>query len=214
MRPTKERPVGAVYSYPVSHVEVAREAIGGAGNLVFPRHDSWLCGACGSMTNGRIVCDLIRQSDGAIVKWCLCSCERAEPTITVEKDAMILSQHPQAREFHSEVAWPDDLRQLFDEAAIAYAAGAYTAAAMVARKILMACAYRHGADEGRNFSDYVEYITNDVLVFPGARESINKIRTIGNDANHRLEFVQKDAAYTSLKIVSYILRTIYSLPQG
>jgi hypothetical protein len=132
----------------------------------------------------------------------------------VERGGMIVQQLPEAREFQIGENWPPDLGQLFEEAAKAYAAGAYTASAMVCRKVLMACACQEGADDGKPFASYVDYITSEVLTYPKAKDAIDKIRHIGNDANHKVQFVPRDHAKRALSIVNYMLNTIYSLPSA
>lgn len=122
------------------------------------------------------------------------------------------SQLPIAREFHSGADWPTELSQLYDEAAKAYSAGAYTATTMVCRKLLMACACEKGADDGKTFVTYVDFITNNVLAYPAAKSSIDAIRAIGNEANHHVQFVNQSDATRAMKIVTYMLNTIYSLP--
>lgn len=126
----------------------------------------------------------------------------------------MLHQLPEAREFQAGEKWPPELEQLFDEAAKAYAAGAFTACALVCRKVLMACACQEGDTDGKHFADYVDYITNTVLTFPKAKDSIDKIRGIGNEANHKIRFVSRDDARRAMSIVSYMLTTIYSLPSA
>lgn len=124
------------------------------------------------------------------------------------------TQLPIARDFHSGADWPTELSNLYDEAAKAYAAGAYTAATMVCRKILMACACEKGASDGDTFAKYVDFITNNILTYPAARASIDAIRAIGNEANHHVQFVNQADAKRAMKIVTYMLNTIYSLPSS
>src|ERR1019366_8042315 len=107
---------------------------------------------------------------------------------------VVVCQLPEAREFKPGEKWPPELEQLFEESAKAYAAGAFTASAMVSRKILMACACHEGDTDGKPFVAYVDYITNTVLTFPKAKDSIDKIRGIGNEANHKIRFVSRDDA--------------------
>ena len=85
---------------------------------------------------------------------------------------------------------------------------------MAARKLLMACACHEGDTDGKRFVEYVDYITNTVLTFPKAKDAIDKIRSIGNDANHKIQLVPRDAARRALQIVTYMLNTIYSLPSA
>jgi hypothetical protein len=177
-------------------------------------HRDFDCGACGQPTNGRIIASMKRKFDGATLWFCVCSCPRREGALMVSKGGVTISQFPEAREFHVGANWPPDLSQLFEEGARAYAAGAYTATAMVARKLLMVCACHEGDTDGKRFVEYVNYITGSVIAFPKAKDSIDKIRGIGNEANHNLTFVSRDDARRAMSIVTYMLNTIYSLPSA
>jgi Domain of unknown function (DUF4145) len=115
-------------------------------------------------------------------------------------------------EFSSGDKWPPDLAELYHEAARCFSANAFTAAAMVCRKILMVCAMEQGDKPGRNFIEYVDYITNTVLNFPQAKKAIDAIRGIGNDATHKVAFVSEADARRAMQIADYTLRTIYTLP--
>ncbi len=187
---------------------------------VRPRYKDYACGACGSANSGRVICDLIRASDGATVSWCVCSCERREPTVFIEKDGTVISQLPTAREFHANKHWPPDLSALYEEAARSYCGGAYTAAAMVCRKLLMACACYEQSEanqipkDGLPFTEYVDYIVDTAIPFPRAKTAIDSIRTIGNDANHKVTFVTQTDAERAMRIVTYTLDTLYTLPQS
>jgi uncharacterized protein DUF4145 len=176
-----------------------------------PKHQIYLCGACGNGTTGRVVCSA-KRADQASVLWCLCSCERKEPTIIVEKDGMVTMQMPMAQEFPVGKNWPKELELLYEEASKAYCAGAFTATAMACRKLLMACACDKGEADGKSFEAYVDYITQKVLTYPQAKTSIDKIRNISNDANHKIAFVTPADARRAMEIVTYMLNTIYSLP--
>lgn len=177
-----------------------------------PQHRDYRCGACGSNTSGRVLCDVTRPSDGAKVQWCLCACDRMEPSVFVHKDGDDLTQLPMPRMFVSESNWPPDLAKLYDEAAMSFSAGAHTGTAMLCRKILMATACHEGDDDGKKFVQYVDYIINKVFTFPKAKAAIERIKDIGNEANHKLDFVSPDDAKRAMQIVTYMLNTIYSLP--
>lgn len=215
--------LGKVIFHPLSAEELAiRSQMGMQISLphlgLSAKHKSYLCGSCGKTTTGRVVCSLTREQDKACVLWCLCPCEQSQPTIVIEKDGIGLSQFPLAREFVSGTDWPRDLAQLFEEGAKAYAAGAFTATSMVCRKVLMSCACHEQAKnggtakEGKGFQEYVDYIAEQVLTYPSARSAIDAIRSIGNDANHHLQFVAQADAKRSLTIVQRLLDAIYALP--
>lgn len=215
-----ERTPGDVIFHPAQPAEynIPQQFGGGqlaAGHLGFrPAYKQYLCGACGSTTTGRVLCDMIRKTDLATVSWCLCSCDKTEPTIIIEKDGQVLTQLPLVNEFPAGKNWPADLRDLYEEAAKAYCAGAFTAASMVCRKILMACACEEGDGEGKSFAQYVDHITTKVLTFPRATAAIDAIRSIGNDANHKVTFVAQADARRSLEIITYMLNAVYALPSA
>ena len=180
---------------------------------ICPRFASFECGHCGRATNGRVVAGMTRGSDSNVICWSVCACPEQEPTLlVVDAAGATVWQLPEHTHFQSDAKWPETLRLLFDESAMAFAAGAYTASSMVSRKILMACACHEGDAEGKHFVQYVDFIIDKVLTFPRAKDAIKAIKDIGNDANHVVCFVSREDAQRSLSIVDYMLKTIYSLP--
>jgi len=124
----------------------------------------------------------------------------------------VVRQFPLPTEFRTKENWPPDIGRLYGEASLAYSAGAFTAAGMVARKVLMACACHEGDTDNKTFAQYVDYILTNLLPIPKAKSSIDAIRNIGNEANHKLEFLTQDAAKRAIQIVTYMLDALYTLP--
>jgi hypothetical protein len=198
---------GNAQFFPFNHEELRYS--GG----IHPIHHQYVCGACGIPTNGRVVCAMVREGKSAEILWCVCACAQCEPAILIYDAANeMLTQLPIAKEFKSRGAWPVDLASLYDEAATAYGAGAFTACAMVCRKLLMVTACNKGETDGKRFVEYVQFITDKILQFPDAKAPITKIKDIGNDANHDASLVNKADAERAMKIVTYMLDMIYSLP--
>lgn len=172
------------------------------------------CAGCGSTTHGRVIAKAIyagQAYDRGTIYWCLCVC--GQPTIGRYSDTnKTFHQHPRAIEFVPGDKWPADVTRLYAEAALCFSASAFTAAAMLCRKILMVCAVDKGDGPDRKFIQYVDFITTKILVLPQAKTSIDKIRNIGNDANHDVAFVEKKDARMAMEIINYMLTTIYSLP--
>lgn len=210
MAKTDNSPSSRVDFYVMSQEEW--HALQQHGGAIKPKHTSIDCGACGKPTNARVVATCQRKADGAVISWCVCTCEREEPTMVLSRGGTAFAQLPEAKHFQPGERWPQDLSQLYDEAAKSFAAGAYTATTMVARKLLMATACKEGDTDGKQFAPYVDFITGTVLTFPKAKEAIDKIRKIGNEANHSVQFVSRDDAKRAMEIVTYMLNTIYSLP--
>ena len=180
---------------------------------VCPAHMKYICGGCGNTTQGRVVSSMVRTCDNSEILWCVCACEKEVPTILLADNAgKIREQQPIAMTFKANDNWPGELSLLYDEAAKAYGAGAHTACAMVCRKVLMATACKEGDKDGKSFAHYVEYITDQVLTFPKAKDAINRIKNIGNEANHDVAIVSPADAHRAMSIVTYMLDAIYSLP--
>jgi hypothetical protein len=177
---------------------------------------SYVCGGCGKPVHGRVVVTAAYASEDGEIKgdtyWCFCPC--GQPTvIQVEISPYNKNyQYPTAIEFRSGQNWPTELDQLFKEAAASFSANAYTACAMVCRKILMAVACKEGDSDGKKFTEYVDYIVTKVIPISTAKSSIDRIRQIGNEANHNITFVSEPDARRAIEIARYVLNAAYSLP--
>ncbi len=78
---------------------------------------------------------------------------------------------------------PDDVGTLYDQARDAIAVGAYTAAVLVGRKLLMSIAVSQGATAGETFAAYVEFLTNNGVVTSAMKEWVDEIRELGEPRN-------------------------------
>jgi hypothetical protein len=106
---------------------------------------------------------------------------------------------------------PDEIRTLYDEARIT-AAGAYTAAVLCCRKILMHVAVSCGAEENQSFLDYVEYLAARGYVPPNGRGWVDHIRLRGNEANHEIRLMVKSDADELISFTEMLLRFVYEFP--
>ena len=85
-------------------------------------------------------------------------------------------------------ALPDDGDSLYSEARNSVAAGAHTASVLTCRKLLMNVAVGLGADVGKGFMEYVEYLANkaiclafrDWFVDSAARNWFRRLRLLVN----------------------------------
>src|SRR2546426_484377 len=74
--------------------------------------------------------------------------------------------------------------------------------------------HRQGHKDGQSFAHYVDYITANVLTYAKTKASIDQIRQIGNDANHDITFVTQPDAEKAMRIITYLLDTLYAFPQA
>ena len=104
---------------------------------------------------------------------------------------------------------PEEVEKCYNEARLALSAGAYTAAVMMFRKILMNLAVDEGAKEGNSFSNYVTYLCDNGFVHKKHHQQASILKKLGNDANHKIESRTKEEAKEMLKFVELLLLNNY-----
>ncbi len=107
---------------------------------------------------------------------------------------------------------PSSVASMYKEARECTKVGAYTACVLVCRKLLMHIAVQQGAEEGRNFFQYVEYLAQNGYVPPNGRIWVDHIRQRGNEANHEIVIMSQDNALELLSFLEMLLKFIYEFP--
>ena len=108
---------------------------------------------------------------------------------------------------------PENLKILYEEVGNCISSECYTSAVMMARTILMYIAIDKGADKNKSFQFYVNYISDEGYIPPDGKSWVDKIRQMGNEANHDLKIFKKEDAELIGKFLSYLLIFIYELPE-
>lgn len=102
-----------------------------------------------------------------------------------------------------------EVRYMYNEARDCMKVGAYTASALCSRKILMNIAVKKGADEGKSFKYYIDWLSDNHFLPPDSKVWVDKIRVTGNTATHKIEITNEDDAKVSLDLVGMLLKFIY-----
>jgi hypothetical protein len=105
-----------------------------------------------------------------------------------------------------------DVESLYQEARKATGARCYTLAVLACRKLLMHIAVSKGAEMGKNFVCYVEYLSTNNYVPPDAKDWVDHIRTKGNEANHEITLMGKEDAEELLSFIEMLLKVIFEFP--
>jgi len=105
-----------------------------------------------------------------------------------------------------------EVEELFDEAKSCFSIGAYTASVMSCRKLLMNLSVSEGAEEGKSYADYVNYLNDNNYIPPGGKIWVDSIRKLGNEANHEIAFKTSEDAERILNFTEMLLRFIYEMP--
>ena len=86
---------------------------------------------------------------------------------------------------------------------------AYTGAVMLLRKILMNVSVENGAEEGKKFQYYIDFLYDKGIIHIKQKLLTDKIRTIGNEANHKIEAITKETAENTFKLTEHLLLNNY-----
>lgn len=122
------------------------------------------------------------------------------------------SQTPGERIGNDIAHLPQDIAQLYEEIRKATTQGAFTAAVLACRKLLMHIAVEKGAQPGEKFVNYVDYLVNNHYAPPNSRQWVDKIRRKGNEANHEIRIMSKDNAKDIITFIEMLLKFNYELP--
>lgn len=112
---------------------------------------------------------------------------------------------------------PDDESDVWNEIRECLGVGAYTAAVMLCRKLLMHIAVAHGLpakdskDRAPNFTQCVEHLLAEGVVTKRMQPWIDRIREIGNEANHEIAPVDKEAALDVATFTQKLLELAYEM---
>lgn len=107
---------------------------------------------------------------------------------------------------------PEEVNSLYNEARACTGARAYTAAVLACRKLLMNIAVDKGAEEGKRFVEYVQYLADNHYVPPDGEIWVDHIRTKGNEATHEIALMSVEDAEELITFVEMLLRFIYEFP--
>ena len=105
-----------------------------------------------------------------------------------------------------------EVEKLYNEARKALANDAPSASVMVCRKLLMHIAVEQGAHPGKNFAYYTKYLEDEGTVGKPFAGIVDHIRKAGNKENHELDVSTVAEATMLLKLVEFVLASIYELP--
>jgi hypothetical protein len=107
---------------------------------------------------------------------------------------------------------PDDLAALYREARDCVSVNAFTASAMICRKLLMNVGVREGAEENKNFVYYVNFLLNEHLIPRSGHGWVDHIRQKGNEATHEIAVTSKADAEQLIGFTEMLLRCVYDFP--
>jgi len=107
---------------------------------------------------------------------------------------------------------PEEIGKLYDEARNCVGANAFTSAVLACRKILMHIAVEKGAEEGKGFAFYVDYLARENYIPRDGEHWVKYIKDKGNEANHVIAIMEKKDAEDLIVFLGGLLRNIWEYP--
>ncbi|WP_437789441.1 DUF4145 domain-containing protein [Lacticaseibacillus paracasei] len=154
--------------------------------------------------------DEIGENDVPIGVFICTSC--GFPTFLGFDESMQIVQIPK-NSYGSEVSGvTESVNEIYNEARRSFGAEAYTGVVELCRSLLNHVAVDLGAEKGQRFIDYVNYLNDNHFISVKSRAWVDKIRKLGNEANHDLTVFKKKDAELCLKFVEMILKSNYEYP--
>lgn len=141
--------------------------------------------------------------------WILICTNCNRPTFIDRFRSSIISTTPAAKMGKEVSGLPTDVEKLYDDARLCTSAGAYTAAVLSCRKILMHVAVEKGATPNKSFIEYVEFLADKNYIPHDGRDWVDYIRTKSNEANHEIQVMTAEDAEDLITFVEMLLRLVY-----
>lgn len=101
---------------------------------------------------------------------------------------------------------------LYNEARNCIKIDAYTSVGMCCRKLLMHIAVDCGAEEGKTFAYYVDYLDQNNYIPSNCKKWVDIIRNKGNEANHEIIILEEKDAKQLIQFIQIIISVIYEMP--
>lgn len=100
----------------------------------------------------------------------------------------------------------NDIERLYSEARSCFSVNAYTAAALCCRKLLMNLSVSYGADEGKSFVHYINYLEENHYTPPNSNGWVDQIRQKGNEATHEIPSISEEDAKKIIHFSEMLLK--------
>lgn len=170
---------------------------------------SYTCGFCGNMVAPNIGYNATLSDNHYILAHVMICPNCSNPTF-IDNNGI---QTPNIR-LGNEVNGISDekVKTLYNQARDCTSLGAFTATALLCRKILMNLAVQHGAVEGKSFVDYIDFLNSKGYVPPNGKDWVDRIRTKGNEATHEIRLIEQNEANQILKFTEMLLKFSYEFP--
>ncbi|KRB73064.1 hypothetical protein ASE01_20015 [Nocardioides sp. Root190] len=167
------------------------------------------CPHCGG--NQALCVAYVNEGGGGGTRWYRCvTCLKG----AVKNDEIV---SPSAKPLRTPAGLPPLDLQIWTEVRTCLGSGAYAATVMLCRKLLFHIAVAHDLpakndkDRSPTFYEAVEHLQEQGLVTPKMRPWVDRIKDVGNDANHELSPITLELATDVATFTEQLLVLAYEL---
>lgn len=169
-----------------------------------------VCPYCNVKVRAESNTQIINTEDG-VIKYTIHKCPECFMPIIIGLDGNIIPQS-QLLPFEDIRFLPPDVEELYNECRQCFLNECYFAVVMVSRSILMHVAVDKGADAGKSFAHYIDYLETNGYFGSQNKQWVDKVRVIGNKYTHEMDMATKEDAGKSIIFLKQLLSTVYEMP--
>lgn len=104
---------------------------------------------------------------------------------------------------------PELIEKNYDEIRKCMQSGCFNAAIMMMRKMIMNLAVEEGAEEGKTFVEYINFLCDEGVVPKKSKSKADSVRDLGNSANHEIEDRSQQEAENCFEFIELLLKVNY-----
>lgn len=166
---------------------------------------SFICWNCGNKISSEKAYNTYNKARNRYSSWIYICPHCKAPIILDDKQKQILLPLPgkQIKKL------PKNIGVVYSEIRKCMQVGCFNGAIMLMRKLIMHIAVEEGASEGKKFIEYIDYLCDNNVVPPKSRNKADSVRTLGNDANHKIEDRTQEEAQNCFEFIELLLKVNY-----
>lgn len=173
------------------------------GNLeTVPDATSWTCFFCGEYVAGREQEWRMVSQHGQHMAW-VRVCNACNVPTFFGIDGRPVPEGPYGRTLKKA---PESNRRVYDEARRCCSVGAYSAAVLLCRKLIVHIAHDLQPEElkgkRQNFAQYIDWLNKEGYIPPNGKGWVTRLKDRGNEENHEIVVATREDAERSM-ILSY-----------
>jgi len=104
---------------------------------------------------------------------------------------------------------PENIEIVYSEIRKCMQSGCFNGAIMLMRKLIMHIAVEEGAEDGKKFIEYVNYLCVNGIVPKKSKNKADSVRGLGNATNHEIENRTKEEAQNCFEFIELLLKVNY-----